>query len=489
MIYSFHHFYNWVKGGVESGQAYRARIFRELGIEAKFVFATTFPEGNMLQEMRSLGFLDEEVMWMYGFFTNCRNSMSVYTLKQLEQTFSSQTFECFRKNSIIKYVFRDTNTYYNVYMANDSEEYIRMVEIVTNEHMIRKDYYTYCRIYSEYYTPINNQAHLYLRRFYNEDGTVAYEEILDDDFVMYRFPDRIFYSREELVGYMMSLLNLTEEDTVLIDGEPGMIDRAAFIQNAFPAKVGFIIHADHFLESDENHILWYSIYEYAFAHPDKIKFFITNTDVQTELLKKQLLKYQNINATVLTIPAVGIDVVKRTEKVRKKHSLISVGRLNIEKNMNWVIEAVALAKKNVPDLTLDIYGEGSEKEKLEHQIRQLQMENCIHLCGYQKLSEVYQKYEAYVSASYIETLGVTLLESVASGLPIVSFDIRYGAQIFVDEGKNGYKVPYGNVEELAARIVRLFTEADWKSFSEHSYIKAKSYLTEEMKEKWREALR
>ena len=47
MIYSFHHFYYWLKGGVESGMAYRAKLFRKLGLDAKFVFATTFPYDNI----------------------------------------------------------------------------------------------------------------------------------------------------------------------------------------------------------------------------------------------------------------------------------------------------------------------------------------------------------------------------------------------------------------------------------------------------------
>jgi len=42
MIYSFHHFYHWLKSGVESGMSYRAKLFRNLGIEAKFVFTTIF---------------------------------------------------------------------------------------------------------------------------------------------------------------------------------------------------------------------------------------------------------------------------------------------------------------------------------------------------------------------------------------------------------------------------------------------------------------
>ena len=55
MIYNFHHFYYWLKGGVETGQAYRARLFRELGLEAKFIFATTFPEKNQGKSDKKLG--------------------------------------------------------------------------------------------------------------------------------------------------------------------------------------------------------------------------------------------------------------------------------------------------------------------------------------------------------------------------------------------------------------------------------------------------
>lgn len=44
--------------------AYRARLFRELGLDARFVFATTFHNANIQHEMKSLGFLDDEVIWI-----------------------------------------------------------------------------------------------------------------------------------------------------------------------------------------------------------------------------------------------------------------------------------------------------------------------------------------------------------------------------------------------------------------------------------------
>lgn len=488
MVYSFHHFYYWVKGGVETGLAYRAKLFRAMGQEAKFVFATTFPNHNIQHETSSLGFLDSEVIWMYGFFTDCKLSPVVYTLKQLEDSFGESKYSFSRNGTTVTYRFANSNIVYIATLTDEIGERVHRVKIVSDGHLVRKDYFTYCRIYSEYFIPENGFARLYLRRFFHEDGRVAYEELIDGSNVIYRFPDRILYSREELVGEMMSRLHLTKDDLVLIDGEPGMIDRAAFIQNAAPARVGFILHADHFLSEDADHVLWYGIYEYALAHPEKIDFYITNTTAQSDLLREQFKKYKGVEPLILTIPVVGLDEIKRPKRMRRRHALISVGRLAPEKHMDQVIKAVAMARTAVPDLSLDIYGEGSGKAQLAETIARLGCGDCVRLCGFQKLDEVYQEYEAYVSASFVETLGVTLLEAVGAGLPIISYDIHYGAQVFVDEGKNGYRVEYGNVEELAKGIVRLFTQADWEAFSRHSYEKAESFTTKEIERKWKEIL-
>ncbi len=493
MIYSFHHFYYWLKGGVESGMAYRAKLFRKLGLDAKFVFATTFPYDNIQYETERLGFLDSEVIWMYQFFTDCKISPVTYTKEQLEVSFEGENFTVSKEGDTIQYQFDEKDAWCIARLAAGKSDCVHIAEFFSKGCLARKDYYTYCRIYSEYYVPCDNRAKIYLRRFFNENGSVAYEEVMEkewveNDVVLYRFPDRLIYSREELVGYMMSRLQLTKDDVVLIDGEPGKIDRSAFILNAAPARVGFILHAEHYLDYDDEHILWYGIYEYAFSHSEKIDFYITNTEAQSSLLREQFQRYMKKEPKVLTIPVAGLDELKIPKEGRKKHALISAGRLSSEKHMRWVIEAVVEAKKSISDLSLDIYGEGSEENRLREKIAELNCKEYVHLCGFQKLDDVYQKYDAYVSASWVETLGVTLLEAVGSGLPLVGFDIPYGMQAFVDEGKNGYKFSWGDVKGLSEGIVRLFTEADLGAFRRHSYEKAKCYFREELERRWKNVL-
>lgn len=108
-----------------------------------------------------------------------------------------------------------------------------------------------------------------------------------------------------------------------------------------------------------------------------------------------------------------------------------------------------------------------------------------------EMHDVYETYDAYVSASQSEGFGLTLMEAVGSGLPIIGFDVRYGNQTFIDGGENGYRIPIHDemdqkekIALLADRIVHMLTEDDMEAFSEHSYEKAQAFLTKEVVKRW-----
>lgn len=492
MVYNFNLGIGWASSGVEYAQSYRAVMLRNIGVHAKFVFTDMISSENIQHLTQNIGFLDSEIIWLYTFFTDYRIAPVSYTLDDLKKTLPTEEYTCSRNGKTGRLVLPGKNNYYAVYFADEQSERVHRVEIVSGGYLIRKDFFTYGRVFSEYYAPLDNKAHMYLRRFFNEDGRVAYEEINDDGKVMYQFPDRILCSKEEFVGYMVSCLHLTKEDTVLIDRTTGV--GQTILQNAGEARVGIVIHADHFSEgsTDDTNILWNNYYEYAFAMYKHIDFYITATEEQNKLLREQFLKYKGVEPAVHTIPVGSLDELKYPTVNRNPYSILTASRLAMEKHIDWIIEAVVKARETVPQLTLDIYGKGGEEQKLKELIRKLGAENYIILRGQQNLKEVYQDYELYLSGSMSEGFGLTLMEAVGGGLPIIGFDVRYGNPTFIDEGKNGYLIPVDEnttqkqkIQALTDRLVRLFTEADLDSFHAHSYEKAKGFLTKEVELKWK----
>ena len=238
MIYNFNLGIGWASSGVEYAQSYRAVMLRNIGANAKFIFTDMIVSENIEHMTKNIGFLDSEIIWLYTFFTDQKTAPVTYTLEELKKTLPAGDYKYTRNGKVGRIIFQGTNNFYTVYFTDEMSDRVHRVEIVSGGLLIRKDYFTYGRVFSEYYAPLNNKAHMYLRRFFNEDGTVAYEEINDDGTVMYQFPDQLFCSKEEFVGYMVSRLNLTKNDTILIDRTTGI--GQAILRHAGEARVGII---------------------------------------------------------------------------------------------------------------------------------------------------------------------------------------------------------------------------------------------------------
>lgn len=489
MIYNINHGLGWASSGVEYAQSYRANILRRAGIPAKFIFTDMFPTENIEHLSKNIGFLDEEIIWLYTYFTDTKIAPVTFTLDDLEKTFACEHYEFSRAGKTAKYVF-DNNTYYTVYMVDAVSDRVHRVEIVSGNFLIRKDYYTYCRVFSEYYAPLDNKAYLYARRWFNENGSLAYEECIDNDNIVYKFPGKIICSKEEFIGYMIECLKLTSEDVIIIDRSTGVAQEV--LKNCNDAKVGSVVHADHFSEgASDPYLLWNNYYEYIFAQHEDVDFYITATDAQNKLMREQFQEVYGCEPNVVTIPVGSLNELKKPEGARRKHALITASRLAAEKHCDWLVEAVAEARKTVPDISLDIYGKGPEEGNIINVIDKLKCSDYVRLMGQQKLDEVYKDYEAYFSASQSEGFGLTLMEAIGSGLPIIGFDVRYGNQTFIDDGQNGYKLAITDdmdkkekIALLTDAVVKLFTEDDIDACINHSYEKAQEFLTEEVEKRW-----
>lgn len=131
--------------------------------------------------------------------------------------------------------------------------------------------------------------------------------------------------------------------------------------------------------------------------------------------------------------------------------ILHVGRLDIDKNVEHVIEAAAQAMQHT-EAHLLIVGDGSQKHKLMKMCDRLKITDRAHFPGYMALQEglpeVYRLANLFVTASEIEVQSLVLLEAIASGLPIVAVRATFVPEI-VHDGVNGFLVESGNVNGLA----------------------------------------
>jgi accessory Sec system glycosylation protein GtfA len=172
--------------------------------------------------------------------------------------------------------------------------------------------------------------------------------------------------------------------------------------------------------------------------------------------------------------------------------MITASRLADEKHIDWLVRATAIAHKQVPDISLDVYGYGPQLQNLQKLVKENHATDYIRLMGQHDLTDVYQNYAAYAAGSTSEGFGLSLMEAVGSGLPMIGFDVPYGNQTFIDDKKNGHLLPYDEnwplakkVQLLADAMVELFTKDDQEAFQQRSYELAEPYLQENVAKGWK----
>jgi len=144
----------------------------------------------------------------------------------------------------------------------------------------------------------------------------------------------------------------------------------------------------------------------------------------------ELKEHPAIASRVSYIPnGVDLEQFNRTRARRNGNGrirLLSVGRLTVTKGHRFAIEAVHRLKHDYPDVTLDIIGNGAMKEPLIRRAKELGVCDMVEIrppIAHAELLRLYDDYDFFVMPSIWEGLPVSLIEAMASRLPIVASDI------------------------------------------------------------------
>ncbi len=137
-----------------------------------------------------------------------------------------------------------------------------------------------------------------------------------------------------------------------------------------------------------------------------------------------------------------------------------VAALRPEKNHLLFLRAAALVKHDLPAAHFVITGEGPEREKIEAALRGNPLENCVHMTGNRSdIPQMLAAFDLFALTSRNEANPVSILEAMATGLPVVSTRVGSVAET-VDHGVTGYLAPAGHADELAARWFKVLSNLD-----------------------------
>jgi glycosyltransferase involved in cell wall biosynthesis len=216
---------------------------------------------------------------------------------------------------------------------------------------------------------------------------------------------------------------------------------------------------------------------YTTVHPVVYPFYLKiyqwmnrQTDVTvcvSEAVKREVVKREGLPAGKCVVIPNGIGLerevaVSLEEKRVVRNGLglpydckmvVTLSRLVEEKGIDVLIDAAAVGGRD--DLFLVVVGSGNQERFLRQKAKSLGLDMHVLFTGYRKDAlRILSAADVFVLPAYEEPFGISVLEAMSLGIPVVATDAGGPSEILTD-GENGLLVPPNNAKALAEGIMML----------------------------------
>ncbi|OAT80990.1 glycosyl transferase family 1 [Bacillus sp. MKU004] len=243
----------------------------------------------------------------------------------------------------------------------------------------------------------------------------------------------------------------------------GVLTRlAARISRNKGTKVIYTAHGFHFFKGApiKNWLLYYPIERWLARFTDVLITINKEDFYRAKKFKTKKVEY---------VPGVGIDLKKfdkvNINKEEKRRSIgikkddfliLSIGELNKNKNHKVIINAISKIKNQ--QIKYVICGQGPMEHDLRLLAQKLNVDDKVYFIGYRSdIPELCKAADLFAFPSYREGLSLSLMEAIASGLPIVCSNIR-GNSDLVNGGKGGYLIEPDDVSGFKIAINKIIEQ-------------------------------
>jgi len=134
------------------------------------------------------------------------------------------------------------------------------------------------------------------------------------------------------------------------------------------------------------------------------------------------------------------------------------GRLITSKGWKKFVQAIPLLIEKMDSFRFLIAGDGNDKQEMLELIQSLQVQDFVTYLGYQRcMSNFYSLLDCFVVPSYRESMGLTVIEAQAMGLPVVATDVSALNEI-IRNGHDGLLFELHNLDDLVKKIMLIYTD-------------------------------
>ena len=166
---------------------------------------------------------------------------------------------------------------------------------------------------------------------------------------------------------------------------------------------------------------------------------------QYKIPKKKVIVIPNVVDTKEYFPIEAIEKIP--------NSLLYVGRLDERKGIKFLVKTYSSLAKSSPYIKLYIIGKGPYTSYIQDEIEKNQLTN-IRPLGFvlqEDLNEWYNKVSCFICPSIFEGFGITVIEAMAAGTPVIATNVN-GIRTILSDGYNGYLVDYNDISNLIQKI-------------------------------------
>lgn len=179
-----------------------------------------------------------------------------------------------------------------------------------------------------------------------------------------------------------------------------------------------------------------------------------------------------------------------TEKYsqQKNKRIIAVGRYCYEKGYDHLLKAWSIVQNSFDDWRLDVYGDG-DRTSYDRMIDEYKIDR--ERCSLnERISDVQSAFadsSFAVCSSRFEGFGLTIIEAMACGLPVVSFDCPWGPRSIISNGEDGILVKNGNVKKLAESMMNMIKNSETRVLmGKNAMNNVQRFGVDAVANKWRE---